>query len=256
MLMNTSSKLATLSGRTLLCATSQFEDVITIQTRQMGRRQPKQGKPPILPPAKKVLYHVVNAPWQKPEDVEELLWRRHAYNNAIVSLREVFRAELAQNASHGAGIEAMKDAESRELDELIAENEKVNEQKRVARAQREESDAKATKSVILDEIHAELEKRNAEKKAAEAEVRAAIARADNFVSRENLETKILEALEKPTIYDFAIDRAGNRYYVPEPVKYQEGTPTRQKGRLYDQTLGTQHGNVVEANKNVHQSATV
>lgn len=190
----------------------------------------------------------MHAPWQKPEDVEELLWRRHAYNNAVISLREVFRAELAQNASHGQGIEAMKEAEALELDELIAQNEKRNEEKRAARKEREAEDAKETKSVILEEIRVELEKRNAGKKQAEDEVKNAISRSSEFITRSNLETKILEALEKPTIYDFAIDRAGNKYFVPEPVKYQEGTPTRQKGRLYDQTLGTQHGTIEEANK--------
>ncbi|EFP11853.1 hypothetical protein CRE_29322 [Caenorhabditis remanei] len=237
------SRLSTAGGRCLL-ASSQMDDVI--QKRHMGRRQPKQGKPPILPPAKKVLYHVVHAPWQKPEDVEELLWRRHAYNNAVISLREVFRAEIAQNASHGQGIESMKEAEALEFDELIAQNQARNDEKRAARAERESDDTKETKSVILEEIRVELEKRNAEKKRAEQEVRDVIARSAGFVNRENLETKILEALEKPTIYDFAIDRAGNKYFVPEPVKYQEGTPTRQKGRLYDQTLGTQHGTMEEA----------
>lgn len=246
-----SSRLSTLStaGRCLLAsASSQMEDVVGVQRRHMGRRQPKQGKPPILPPAKKVLYHVVHAPWQKPEDVEELLWRRHAYNNAIISLREVFRAEIAQNASHGQGIEAMKEAEALELDELIAQNQQKNEEKRAARTERESDDTKETKAVILEEIRVELEKRNMEKKKAEEEVREAIKRSNSFVNRDNLEIKILEALEKPTIYDFAIDRAGNKYFVPEPVKYQEGTPTRQKGRLYDQTLGTQHGTVEEATK--------
>lgn len=240
MLVN-SSRFSLSSGRCLLASATSQLDAVQIQKRQMGRRQPKQGKPPILPPSKKVLYHVVHAPWQKPEDVEELLWRRHAYNNAVSSLREVFRAEIAQNASHGRGIDAMKEAESLELDELIAANEQKNAERRKARAEREEENSKATKAAILEEIHAELQKRNSEKKVAEAEVRAAITRSDGFVNRENLETKILEALEKPTIYDFAIDRAGNKYFVPEPVKYQEGTPTRQKGRLYDQTLGTDHG---------------
>ncbi|CAL2037604.1 hypothetical protein CAEBREN_03182 [Caenorhabditis brenneri] len=248
--------LASSTTRCVLLATSQEATTTTTQTRQMGRRQPKQGKPPILPPSKKVLYHVVHAPWQKPEDVEELLWRRHAYNNAVISLREVFRAEIAQNASHGQGIEAMKEAEAVELDELIASNEKRNEEKRAARAAMEEEAAKETKAVILEEIRVELEKRNVEKKAAEEEVRAAISRSDGFVNRENLETKILEALEKPTIYDFAIDRAGNKYYVPEPVKYQEGTPTRQKGRLYDQTLGTQHGTMEEAHGRQQQQQSL
>lgn len=43
----------------------------------------------------------------------------------------------------------------------------------------------------------------------------------------------MEALEKPVVYDFAIDLNGNKYYSPPPVKYQEGQPTRQKSRSFD-----------------------
>ncbi|CAI5446609.1 unnamed protein product [Caenorhabditis angaria] len=214
------------------------------QTRNLGRRQPKQGKPPILPPAKKVLYHVVHAPWQKPEDVEELLWRRHVYNNAVTSMRDVFKSELEQKASVGLGIDAMKEAEAKELDELIAENERKNQEKAAARMARENQDTKATKSAILEEIRSELEKKNEMKKLAEKEVLAAISRSQHFVTKDNLEVKILEALEKPTIYDFAIDRQGNKYFVPEPVKYQEGTPTLQKGRFSRIEVPISHYNVV------------
>lgn len=42
------------------------------------------------------------------------------------------------------------------------------------------------------------------------QVRAAIERSVNFVNKDNLEAKILEALEHPTVYDFAIDKQGNK----------------------------------------------
>ncbi|CAB3402650.1 unnamed protein product [Caenorhabditis bovis] len=221
------------------------EGMIVQQKRRLGRRMPKQGKPPILPPSKKVLYHVVHAPWQKPEDVEQSLWQRHVYNNAVISLREIFRQELQQNASIGRGIDSMKEAEAKELDELISANERKNKAKAAERAARESENEKEAKNVILAEIEESLAKRNAEKKAAEQEVLAAIERSKEFVTRENLESKILEALEKPVVYDFAIDIKGNKYFNPEPVKYQEGTPTRQKGRLYDRTLSINQSNIVE-----------
>uniref|UniRef100_A0A1I7WXG0 Small ribosomal subunit protein mS26 n=1 Tax=Heterorhabditis bacteriophora TaxID=37862 RepID=A0A1I7WXG0_HETBA len=114
------------------------------QTRYMGRKAPKQGKPPILPPSKKVimlkylsiillsldvLYHVVHVPWQRPDEVKELLWRRHVYNNAVISLREVFRSEMQLKANEGQGLEAMKASEEAELDDLIAENDRINKEK-------------------------------------------------------------------------------------------------------------------------------
>ncbi|CAD6190318.1 unnamed protein product [Caenorhabditis auriculariae] len=208
------------------------------QQRGLGRRMPKQGKPPILPPAKKVLYHVVHVPWQKPEDVKELLWRRHVYNNAVTSLREVFRAELQQNAAIGKGIESMKEAEEKELEELISENERRNKEKAAARAAREEAASRETKLTMLNEIEETLLKQKEAKRKSEQEVQAAIERSAHFVTKDNLETKVLAALENPVVYDFAIDKMGNKFPNPMPVKYQEGTPTRQKGRLYDETLGS------------------
>lgn len=50
----------------------------------------------------KVLYHVVHPRWMRPDIVKELLWRRHVYNNAIVSLRKLFKEESAKNRYEGA----------------------------------------------------------------------------------------------------------------------------------------------------------
>lgn len=49
-----------------------------------------------------------------------------------------------------------------------------------------------------------------------------------------------EALESPVVFDYAITPRAERLYDPEPVKFQSGTPTRQKGRLYDRTLAWTH----------------
>ncbi|GMS90350.1 hypothetical protein PENTCL1PPCAC_12525, partial [Pristionchus entomophagus] len=205
--------------------------------RGMGRRAPKQGKPPILPPSKKVLYHVVHPEWESPRDVEELLWRRLTYNNAIMSLREVWRQELKAKETAGTGMEHMREEEERELDGLLAAAERHNEERKAKRAAREEEEMRETRGEMLREIEEKLEedRRTAENSA--KEVRAAIERSAHFVNRENLEESILKALDSPTVYDYAIDRSGKKYIEEPPVKYQEGTPTRQKGRLYEKTLG-------------------
>lgn len=83
-------------------------------------------KPPILPPSKTVRYHVVHVPWQKAEYVEELLWRRHVYNNAMTSIVKVFRDEIRLKESQGLGIEALREQELVELDDLIAQNDERN----------------------------------------------------------------------------------------------------------------------------------
>ncbi|KAE9418986.1 hypothetical protein Angca_008124, partial [Angiostrongylus cantonensis] len=216
-----------------------------LQSRNFGRRVPNQAKPPILPPSKKVLYNVVHVPWQSPEDVKELLWRRHVYNNAVISLKEVFRQEIREAEAAGKSMEAMKEEEDAEFNRLIAENDVINQKKAEARAKREEAEWRTTQQEILKEIDEALQKQHKLANEASAEVRAAIDRSQNFVDERNLEEKILEALENPKVYDFAIDRQGKKYYDPPPIKYQEGIPTRQKGRFFDRTLGVSQANDVK-----------
>ncbi|CAI4230490.1 unnamed protein product [Auanema sp. JU1783] len=213
------------------------EATCTSQIRLLGRRAPKQGKPPILPPSKKVLYHVVHVPWQKPQDVQELLWRRLVYNNAVTSLRKVFQAEMQQKENAGMGLDAMREAEENELNDLIKQNEENNRKKADLRKLREQSEWKETQAMILNEIEETLQKQAEAKESAAKEVRAAIERSHSFVTKDNLLESITNALENPVVYDFAINKIGDKFFDPTPVKYQEGTPTRQKGRLYDRTLG-------------------
>lgn len=75
-----------------------------------------------------MLYTINHPEWQKPEYVEELLWRRHVYNNAMESLRKVFAAEIAQKEKEGLAIEGLRKQELEELDLLIAENERRNQE--------------------------------------------------------------------------------------------------------------------------------
>ena len=84
------------------------------------------SKPPIVPPAKKVLYNVIQREWTDPADVEQLLWRRHVYNNAMQSLRKVFAEDVRQKEKQGLGIENLRVEESEELNFLIAENDARN----------------------------------------------------------------------------------------------------------------------------------
>ncbi|CAD5207813.1 unnamed protein product [Bursaphelenchus okinawaensis] len=208
-----------------------------IFTRSMRRQKPKQGKPPVLPPSKTVRYHVVHVPWQKPEYVEELLWRRHVYNNAMVSLIKVFKEEIKMKEEQGMGIEALKEQEQVELDELIAQNEERNRQAAEERKIRDLQRQAEVKQLILEEVEEKLDVEYQDAEMRTKEVLAMIDRSANFVTKENLEQRILDALEKPTVFDYCINLKGDKYYDPEPVKYQTGTPTRQKGRIYDRTLG-------------------
>lgn len=211
--------------------------VFFVSKRGMKRRPPPPGKPPIVPPAKQVLYHVTHAPWMKPADVKELLWRRHVYNNAILGLRKIFKKELEIKENAGLGIAALRKQEEEELDALLKENERRNEESARRRKEREEEEHEKAEREILKEIEEELEKREKGVKVRTKEVLDMIERSKNFVTMENLDEKLKEALENPVVYDFAVDLQGKRLYAPKPTKYLEGVPKRQKSRLYDVSLG-------------------
>lgn len=119
-----------------------------------------------------VLYHVVHVPWQKPEDVKELLWRRNVYNSTVESLRQVFREELEKKATAGVGIDSMREAEEEEFNQLIRQNQENNKRKvrktffnfkisllqAEARAEDEKEEWKTAQLEILKDIEDSLQK--------------------------------------------------------------------------------------------------
>lgn len=72
------------------------------------------------------MYRVVNGDWVEPEYVEELLWRRHVYNNAMLSIRTLFKDEIKIIQKEGLGIEELKKQELVELEKNIQLNEERN----------------------------------------------------------------------------------------------------------------------------------
>lgn len=57
-----------------------------------------------------------------------------------------------------------------------------------------------------------------------------------FVTKDNMDEKLKEALENPVVFDYCIDLNGNKFFDPVPMKFVEGTPTRQKSRAFDRSL--------------------
>lgn len=60
--------------------------------------------------------------------VQDLLWRRHAYNNAILSMRKLFREETEQKKSFGVGFDRVKKDEREELEGRLEINNQRNRQ--------------------------------------------------------------------------------------------------------------------------------
>ncbi|EPB77478.1 hypothetical protein ANCCEY_03461 [Ancylostoma ceylanicum] len=82
----------------------------------------------------------------------------------------------------------------------------------------------------LNRLIAENDRINKEK----AEARAIREQAEWKKTQLEILSEIEDALQKQ---QKMAKEASEEYYDPRPVKYQEGVPTRQKGRLFDRTLG-------------------
>uniref|UniRef100_A0A0K0EMD0 Small ribosomal subunit protein mS26 n=1 Tax=Strongyloides stercoralis TaxID=6248 RepID=A0A0K0EMD0_STRER len=177
--------------------------------RFFKRKQPRQGKPPILPPSKKVLYTVVNVPWEKKEVVEELLWRRHAYNNALVTLREIFKEEVDMKERAGVGLESIRIEEGNELDKCLALNEERNKKLRAEREKRDAEELAKTKDEIFQKIQNIIVEEEQDTNACREKVLLLIKQSHTFITKENLDKKLEEALDNPVSFDYAIDIHGN-----------------------------------------------
>jgi len=69
---------------------------------------------------------VPNTVWIRPEFVKELLWRRHVYNNAVQSMREVFRREVREETSGNEEYDEVKRLEGEEFEQILARNSERN----------------------------------------------------------------------------------------------------------------------------------
>ncbi len=79
-----------------------------------------------MPPAKTKRYEVIHPEWADPEDVKELLWRRHAYMHALASIRAHFRREVEVRSQGEGSILQMKEDEKEEWEEILQQNELEN----------------------------------------------------------------------------------------------------------------------------------
>uniref|UniRef100_A0A0N5AK97 Small ribosomal subunit protein mS26 n=1 Tax=Syphacia muris TaxID=451379 RepID=A0A0N5AK97_9BILA len=215
-------------GTSILSGGDSCLRIVVLSSRGMRRKQPPPGKPPILPPSKKV-----RREWMSASDVKELLWRRHVYNNAVMSLRKVFKEEIEEKEKKGLGIDGLKKEEKEEFERLLQLNEQRNNRAAQLRKDKESTVMLKLEKKILENIKEKLDEEEQLSKEHTAEVLEMIERSKSFVTRENLDEKLQEALENPVVYDFAVDLQANRLYNPIPVKYLEGTPPIQTGRIYD-----------------------
>ncbi|KAF7639362.1 hypothetical protein Mgra_00001030 [Meloidogyne graminicola] len=187
-------------------------------------------------PTKLELYEVKQAEWTPPEDVADLFWRRIIYNSAILSMRRIFREEYEAFPVGFNTIKIKKEA-AEELDRLIAENEQRNKDLADARIKREKEIMEKLEEETLLEIERRLDRETEQADIKTKKVLSVIEASKNFVTKENLDEKIINALENPVNFDYAIDLNGQKLENVQPQKYFEGIKTFQRGRAFDHQPG-------------------
>ncbi|CDW58811.1 TPR 11 and MRP-S26 domain containing protein [Trichuris trichiura] len=179
----------------------------------------RRNKPPHLPLAKSKRYRVMHIPWQDPEEVKEMLWRRHAYNCAVKSIREYYRQCLAGLQTESMASASYQDEIAQEFKALLEENDVLN----AKQADKREAKAAEKRRKIEEEVEAMVEKHVqetlAEMAKREKEVLEWIEKSKNFVTLDNMDEMIERALENPVDFNYALDTKGRMFKGKAPAKY-------------------------------------
>jgi len=239
---------------------SQFRSFLILR-RCIGRTPGPPGKPPLLPPARSKRYTIIHVPWQPAEDAKELLWRRHIYNDALASYRAMYKRMNEEQMKGAMGQEAIQRREDEEFEQVLKENDQENRRIAQQRKTRIDERIRLVEESTLKEIDTVVNSEQQALRDREAEVLAMVERSKDFITLENMEQKILDALENPKEYNYAIDINGNVYQGDVYLKYLSETPLaavpvseitaplRKVGKLEEGT-----GKILDADEKVSASA--
>uniref|UniRef100_A0A915J283 Small ribosomal subunit protein mS26 n=1 Tax=Romanomermis culicivorax TaxID=13658 RepID=A0A915J283_ROMCU len=108
-----------------------------------------------------------------------------------------------------------------EFEKILLHNEQLNAQQAELRAEAFEEKKRQIERSTREEVKDFLRRTEEELKNRELEVEQFIEMSQNYVTPENLNQKLLDALENPLDLEFAIDTAGNVYTGNKTKKYLE-----------------------------------
>ncbi|XP_003369384.1 tetratricopeptide repeat protein 1 [Trichinella spiralis] len=196
-----------------------------------ARKELFYSKPPILPPAKSKRYRVVHVPWQDPEDVKEMLWRRHIYMNALKSVeclsktvRRYYRDRLSGSMLKSED-ENFVTGIKNEFRQLLLKNDELNKLQQEKREKEFQAEKEKLKEEIIQLVEQHLNENEEKHAVREQEVLEMIVNehenSKHFVTYENLDEKIEEALESPTDFNYALDLNGNMFKGKPLEKYNK-----------------------------------
>ncbi|XP_053212696.1 uncharacterized protein LOC128396180 [Panonychus citri] len=178
------------------------------QRRTRGRKIPVR-KPIYYPMAPSKLYVIKEAPYFAEDEKEQYDVLKENYLTGLRTLRTFLYKEVYLPTTTAGGFSAEEvSKEAEEQERLLAENDAENERQRIRREEKTawireqlENDAliDATNRIAAEEEDRFLASKQIEKD---------IERSSTFITKDTLEKFVLQALDCPTSYEFAVDLQG------------------------------------------------
>ncbi|XP_003476465.3 small ribosomal subunit protein mS26 isoform X2 [Cavia porcellus] len=163
------------------------------------------------PPAKSKVGRVKTPPAVDPAEFFVLTERYRLYRQIVRALRLEFVAEVRSKLHEArAGVLAERKAleEAAEHRELMAWNRAENRRLHELRIERLQREAREREQWHTEERARRALEEQARMRLREQEVQQLQEEAKNFITRENLEARVEEALDSPKNYNWAITREG------------------------------------------------
>ena len=193
---------------TQLLSVARISCPATTQVR-WKKREPVR-KPKWLPRAPSKLYQVYQPPEYPQDEQEQIDHLDRVFSTKYRSIKQYFHEAFYKPSLSAGGKTTDQVLLEREEDEqLLIENLEENRRVAVIRAQRLERERALLSNDLLETDAIEKEQIEVRESLAKTTIEQELKRFDTYVTKDNIEAAIDEALENPTSYDFAIDVKGN-----------------------------------------------
>ncbi|XP_062969643.1 small ribosomal subunit protein mS26 [Cynocephalus volans] len=163
------------------------------------------------PPAKSKVGRVATPPAVDPAEFFVMIERYRQYRQTVRALRQEFVSEVrnkVHEARSGVLVERKTLEDAAEHRELMAWNQAENRRLHELRIARLRQEAREREQRQAEEQARQAQEAQAWVQLKEQEVLQLQEEAKNFITRENLEARVEEALDSPKSYNWAITREG------------------------------------------------
>lgn len=168
-------------------------------------------KPRWLPVAKSKQFYIPERPKFDESETVELRRLYDRYRTHLRAVRNYLKQEyIASSASSLAALEGTKN-EAEEHEQCLKENEKWNNEVALLREQRLLQEQEVRRESILAKLVASEERQTERMEKAEQMVREEKERAKFYITADNINKAIEDALASPVDHNYAIDLEGHIY---------------------------------------------